>query len=122
MPFRLMDLRNVLDAGGFQHDLPQTEALYRSTLLHQRPLPHYLTNADVYCLTHAIFYVTDFGAALPGFVGPDDLTGHRTLVEQLLGLFVRLGDWDLTSELLLCRRCLISPPVDRRQRRMGGPR
>lgn len=108
VPFRLMDLRNVLDSGTFRHALPTQEELFRRTLLASRPSLLYLTNADIYCLTHAIFYVSDFGFASPPFFLPDEVDYYRQMFDRLLGFCVRIRDWDLTSELLICAQCLRS--------------
>jgi hypothetical protein len=108
VPFRKMDLRHVLDHAGIRHALaPMVDSLAR-TMLAQRPPLYYLTSADVYCLTHTIFYVTDFGFGPVDVMESDALDAYRHMVEQLLGLYVRLRDWDLTAELLICTHCLKS--------------
>ncbi len=103
VPFRLMDLRHVLDYGRFVHSLPSMEELFARTMLAHRPSIHYFTNADAYCVTHTLFYLTDFG-----FTPLDhpDVSYFREVVDQLLGLYVRLRDWDLTAELLICQKCV----------------
>lgn len=111
VPFRLMDFRHVLDYAGLRHSLPSLSDLFPLTMLARRPPLHYLTTADVYCLTHAIFYLTDFGFADPVAIDPSDLVEFRETVEQLIGLSVRLRDWDLASELLVCAHCLKSGPT-----------
>jgi hypothetical protein len=111
VPFRLMDMRNVLDGGGFRHPLPPQSELFRHTLLASRPSLVYVTNADIYCLTHAIFYVTNFGFQLPTFLSPKEIEDYRATCDRLLGLAVRLRDWDLTSELLICAHCLGGEPT-----------
>jgi hypothetical protein len=111
VPFRLMDLRQVLDYAGLRHSLPDKNELFARTMLSQRPPLSYLTKADVYCLTHAIFYLTDFGFEPPAAIDPSDRPDFRETIEQLLGLYVRLQDWDLTSELLVCAHCLGSGPT-----------
>src|SRR5262249_44813089 len=109
VPFRMMDLRHVLDHAGIRHTLPVMEYSLARTMLAQRPPVFYLTSADVYCLTHTIFYLTDFGFTPVDLIEPSSLEVYRRLAEQLLGLYVRLRDWDLTAELLVCTHCLKSP-------------
>jgi hypothetical protein len=111
VPFRLMDLRNVLDGGRFRHTLPAMTELFERTMLARRPPLEYLTNADVYCITHAIFYRTDFGLDYSAVELHEEFAHLPQIVDRLLGLFVRLRDWDLTSELLICHRCLQSDPT-----------
>lgn len=112
VPFRMMDLRHVLDHAGIRHALPAMEDSLARTMLAQRPPLHYLTGADVYCLTHTIFYLTDFGFDSSNTIDSSALATYRRMVEQLLGLYVRLRDWDLTAELLICAHCLRSPPSE----------
>jgi len=109
VPFRKMDLRHVLDHAGIQHSLPTMAESFAQTMLAQRPPLHYLTSADVYCLTHTIFYLTDFGFDPVDGIKSTELDAYRGMVEQLLGLQVRLRDWDLAAELLICTYCLKSP-------------
>jgi hypothetical protein len=111
VPFRVMDFRHVLDGAELCHSLPSMNELLSRTMLAQRPPLHYLTTADIYCLTHTIFYLTDFGFASPAAIGLSDLIELREIVELLIGLSVRLQDWDLTSELLVCGHCLESAPT-----------
>ncbi len=110
VPFRAMDFRQVLDCGGFKHGLPAMGALFERTMLHARPPLPYVTKADVYCLTHTLFYATDFGFLPTGSLPRADLRRFRPWIQQLLGLNVRQRDWDLTAELLICAHCLQSPP------------
>jgi uncharacterized protein DUF6895 len=62
LPFRCLDLRCMLDCGGFTHNLPSYASLYRQTLLAKGPSVLYLTDTDVYAITHTIFYLSDFGS------------------------------------------------------------
>jgi hypothetical protein len=109
VPFRMMDLRHVLDHAAIHHALPAMKDLFVQTMLAQRPPIYYLTSADVYCLTHTIFYLTDFGFETSDVIERSILSSYRRMIEHLLGLYVRLSDWDLTAELLICAHCLKSP-------------
>lgn len=111
VPFRLMDFRHILDNAGIRHSLPPMRELFERTMLARRPPLHYLTSPDVYCLTHTIFYLTDFGFTPPDRIDAVELASFRDAVEQLLGLYARLRDWDLTAELLVCAQCLRADPT-----------
>jgi hypothetical protein len=112
VPFRKMDLRHVLDHAGIRHALPAMADSLTQTMLARRPPLYYLTSADVYCLTHTIFYLTDFGFDPVDAIESSALAAYRDTVRQLLGLYVRLRDWDLTAELLICMHCLKSPECE----------
>ena len=102
----MLELRYFLDRGGFQHRLPPYEALYESGILSKPLNVLYVTDHDTYTITHALFFLTDFGArSIPG------ITASRfeevcSTVAHLLGIYIHRGDWDLVGELLLCCLCL----------------
>src|SRR5262249_36288980 len=109
VPFRMRARRPGLDNAGIRHALPPMAKSLAQTMLAQRPPLHYLTSADVYCLTHTIFYLTNFGRDPVDAIESSGLEAYRRMVEQLLGLYVRLRNWDLPGELLVCTHCLKSP-------------
>jgi hypothetical protein len=112
VPFRRLDFRYMLDCGGFRHDFPSYASLYQQTLLAKAPSLLYLTDNDVYSITHTIFYVVDFGSASPEVIPHEQLAAVRWMVGALLGIYVRLRHWDLVAELLICCRCLRwAPPL-----------
>src|SRR3954452_3492581 len=107
IPFRVLELRYILDLGGFSHDLPTYRELFEPTLLAKVPSLAYLTDEDAYSVTHTIFYLTDFGHQSI----KDVLTDHEyaracSTVTQLLGHYVRRRHWDLVAELLMSCTCL----------------
>ncbi|MGI0014511.1 MAG: DUF6895 family protein, partial [Nitrososphaera sp.] len=110
VPFRVMDLRHMLDSGGFKHNFPSYDHLYQQTLLAKTPPLLYLTDADVYSITHTLFYLADFGfrpiEAIPG----EQLPTVCWIIGALLGIYLRSSNWDLVGELLLACRCLRWPP------------
>jgi hypothetical protein len=112
VPFRLLDLRHVLDYGGFQHNLGAYDQLYQPTLLARMPPVVYLTDGDVYCLTHTLFYLADFGFKPVDKALEKQMETICWMVGTLLGIYLRVRDWDLVAELLLCCLCLRwKPPV-----------
>ena len=111
VPYRCLDLRNMLDCGGFRHNLPSYISLYQKTLLAATPPLLYLTTEDVYSITHTLFYLSDFGACSVDAILEEQLPTVRWMIGALLGIFLRLRNWDLVAELLICCRCLRwSPP------------
>ena len=105
-PHRMLELRYVFDLGGFAHDLPTTTALCRRTLLVEPLNPIYLTDADAYCVTHILFYLSDMAAKPVADLPTSYLPRTKQLVEQLLAIYLRGGHWDLVGELLLCAHIL----------------
>ncbi|GHO83150.1 DUF6895 family protein [Dictyobacter formicarum] len=105
-PMRLLDRRHMLDCGQFHHSLPSYEQLYHNTLLAQTPELAYLTDTDVYAVTHTLFYLTDFGRSSSPILQGDHLATIQWSIETLLGLYLRNKNWDLVGELLLDCYCL----------------
>jgi len=104
LPFRVLELRYLLDLGSFRHNLPDFDALTDRCLIATRFNPIDALDDDIYGLTHAAFYLSDFGAR-------DALQGkHADYVRQatrmLLAMMVRRRHWDLVAELLLTLYCL----------------
>jgi hypothetical protein len=103
---RLLDRRHMLDCGKFKHNLPSYKELYKNTLLAKTPPIIYLTDTDVYAITHTLFYLTDFGRCSAPMLAGEHLSMVRWMIETLLGLYLRRKHWDLVGELLLNCLCL----------------
>jgi hypothetical protein len=106
VPFRNLDLRHLLDSARYSHNMPSRLSLYRQTLCRQLPSVLYLTDNDVYSITHTLFYLSNFGE-----VKIDNILGLKKrqtceILELLLGIFTRQGNWDIVGELLICCACL----------------
>jgi hypothetical protein len=108
---RLLDRRHMLDAGNFYHRLPSYEDLYERTLLAQTPSAIYLTDMDVYAITHTLFYFTDFGRYATDTWDHLHLHAVQWTIKTLLGVYTRHQHWDLVAELLLCCHCLHWQPA-----------
>lgn len=106
LPFRCLDLRCMLDCGGFSHNLPSYASLYEETLLAKTPSVLYLTDTDAYAVTHTIFYLYDFGSRSPDVIPKEQVPTIRWIVGALLGVYLRRRHWDLVAELLICCECL----------------
>ncbi|WP_084655265.1 DUF6895 family protein [Nocardia altamirensis] len=92
-----LELRYVLDLGGFASTSLPVADLTAATIAAAAPDPLYLRDDEAYALTHVVFYATDFGAR-PMPAGAALIETMRTL----LGMYLALGDMDLAGELLLC--------------------
>lgn len=102
--FRLMDTRwtyGLLDSGLVR---PVDELLPLSTL-GASPHPIYTMNEDNYALTHAIYYVTDFGRKLP-LTFPQAQT---PFLDSFLAWIAIRGDLDLLGEFLIATLTLHQP-------------
>lgn len=111
--FRDLDLRHVLDLGGYQHRLPSYRSLYRQTVLGRGGPPLSFTHIDAYSVTHSLFYLTDFGARPIDAIPRRDVSRVRWTVELLLSRYLVAEDWDLVAELLLSAVCLRwTPPAE----------
>jgi hypothetical protein len=103
---RLLDRRHLLDCGKFQHNLPSYEELYKDTLLAKTPPIIYLTDTDVYAITHTLLYLTDFGRCSTIRFDREHLVKVHWIIETLLGVYLRRKHWDLVGELLLTCQCI----------------
>src|SRR5262249_17131349 len=106
IPYRQLELRYILDLGGFSHSLPPYHELWRQTLLAHRPNLMFLFDNDVYSITHVLFYLTDFSARELSFPAARDAQRIHEQVCHLLGVHIRRENWDLVGELLMAERCL----------------
>jgi hypothetical protein len=101
LPYRNMDLSLMLEKGGFAVAYQKPEDFFKDTLLAQHPDIYFLNENDVYAITHAIFYYTDFNQRGSEFA-PADLDYMNGALPYLLAFYVRKRNWDLVGELLIC--------------------
>ena len=101
-PWQKIELKYYLEIAGFKHSLTDYQNLYEQSSAFLLPSPIYLSNMDTYVLTHAIFYLSDFGQRdlKPILLERYDKT--REYIMLLLGLYTRKCNWDLVGELLMC--------------------
>jgi hypothetical protein len=110
--FRKMDLNYLLECGEFLNNLTPMEDLFEETLLSKNPPLLYLHDHDVYAITHALFYLTDFGNRPFPKKLEAKLDNIRKLISMLLGIYIRENNMDLVGELLICCSCIdLSPPL-----------
>jgi len=106
VPYRQLELRHILDAGGFAHSLPSYCDLWNRTLLAHRPNLMFLSDDDVYSITHVLFYLSDFSATKIDFLAEREIERIHETVVHLLGVYIRRKNWDLAAELLAAEKCL----------------
>lgn len=106
IPYRLLELRYLLDKGGFVHNLPPEEDIFRQTTLACNFNIVTIAPYDLYSITHSIFYLSDFGAIVPAALEFQEKTRILELIRSLIGISICSGNWDLVSELILSYRCL----------------
>jgi hypothetical protein len=106
VPNRAIDFRHMLDCADLKHNLPSYTCLYQATLLAKAPPLLYLTDEDVYSITHTLFYLADFGFRRFTAIPDEHLPTVRWLIGTLIGIYLRQRNWDLVAELLLNCRCL----------------
>jgi hypothetical protein len=106
VPFRLLEMRYLLELGGFRHTLPSERELYERTVLAKSPPILHFTNLDAYSVTHTLFYLADLGLKPISAITRDQRPRVLWTVARLLGLYLRRRDWDLVGELLLGCQCL----------------
>jgi hypothetical protein len=94
-PFRLLEAVS----------LPSRQELAERTFLASQPYLVNVINDDIYALTHAVFYLTDFG--LDRYcLSPNRQAELLEVVQNLLGMCLHSQHWDLVAELILTERCL----------------
>lgn len=109
-PSSELDFLYSLRVAGFDASAPDT--VYRRSMLAHHPSPSTLTTEDVYTMTHAIFFTTDFGRCTPAFFSSADREYFASALPLLTGYYLRIKDWDLTAELLIALSATgVRPPV-----------
>jgi hypothetical protein len=100
LPSRVLELRYLLWKSGLKSRRIDWGRTYRNTLLGRCRTPIYLSEFEVYTLTHVLFYQTDFsGPAL--WMPASERQRIVPLIEALLVDFWRAENFDAISELLL---------------------
>lgn len=113
-PLKRLEIRYYADRAGLAHRIePYAELIPVSPLVALRPAEQDgppLTDSDAYSLTHAAFYLGDFGRRRPAL--PDGAAGRaRDLVGRMLGHCVEHDRWDLAAELVLAQFILGCDPL-----------
>ena len=101
-PFRLLDRVWVLGLAG--RGSPDASIALRLSTASRRTHPLYMEREDVYAITHAVMYATDFGRVAP----PRLLLAEQLWrsVDACLAWCLAARDFDLVAELLLTQLLL----------------
>lgn len=108
IPYRRLDLLHFLELSGFPAAV-EYEAVCEHTLLCSNPSVVDLSDGDVYAITHALFYLTDFGLRRGRFCGRFERAEAIELVEQLLSIYIEKENPDIAGELVCSLYCLRAP-------------
>lgn len=98
-PYRALEFEYMLWKSGFVKRQLRLGTHFRASALALTRNPIYLTDAEVYSITHTLLYVTDFAGPHP--IPPTVRERSLPIVRALLVHFRRIRDWDITGELLL---------------------
>lgn len=100
-PALFMDLAHSVVRCGLPWIGPSLATLFERSQLASLPDWPSLKDPDYYTVTHAIFFLTDFGRH-PERI-PDDVRAHfADGLDDMMFLFAARGHWDLLGEVLLC--------------------
>jgi hypothetical protein len=77
------------------------DEMYGSSLLAQHPSLFPLGKADVYTITHTLFFSTDFGRNSLHRFSDEDAGYLERALPRLLDFYLRRQNWDLSAELLI---------------------
>jgi len=106
-PFRRLDVAWIKALFGLT-DQARDPALIRSTCLAMPVHPIYASLTDVYALTHAFAYDTDFGHACPS--AAYDLQAVERTLQATASFALCEGDADVLAEVLMCAWAMPEPP------------
>jgi hypothetical protein len=106
LPYRAMDLRwliGILDPVS----APDFDDLLPHSILTSKAHPLYMSELDVYAITHGVMYVTDFGS----YDLPRALPLHHlgSMIDSCLAWHILSGNFDLLGELLLSAAAVVNP-------------
>ncbi|HEY3367504.1 MAG TPA: hypothetical protein VGK74_20805 [Symbiobacteriaceae bacterium] len=100
LPYRELEMHYLQWRAGLTSRAQGWGPLFRATTLGRASSPVYMAKWQVYSITHALFYLTDFAGPAAG-APAEAVENARLDTEALLVHFWREQDWDLTGELLL---------------------
>jgi hypothetical protein len=106
IPYRQLDLIHFLHLVGEERRAPSFADVFPRTLLAGRPNVVELKDDDVYAVTHALFYMTDFGLRRADWADSFDVSDAAGLVCTLMRRYHSLGNADLMAELIASSLCL----------------
>lgn len=109
VPYRHLDLLHTLELAGIASPAPDYAQVLPMTLLVADPNVWELSVSDLYAITHAVFYVTDFGQREVAWPAGTTTAGVADLLLACLAVARAREDADLVGELLMCLTCVRAP-------------
>lgn len=106
LPYSMVELSYMIHRIDSRNTSFGFDLSYCRTLFYKNPPVLFMQAADVYALTHAIFYLTDFGYKKINKLTQRKMLEIHWTIAILIGLYLRVRDWDLLGELLICCYCL----------------
>jgi hypothetical protein len=113
VPYRRLDVHYFLTAAGLGCDGPSETELFDRTFLAQYTDPLAIDDDAAYALTHAVFYLTDFGRRRSPLLPSLEAARHAEVMDSLAVHYWRLGHWDLLGETAACSFLLAGPSATR---------
>lgn len=101
LPYRMLELRYLMELGGFKYKSRSELTLYRNTMLARGTNLVYVSNEDTYNITHTVFFLSCFGSRSISILSGSQRQKALNLIEHLLALYICKSNWDLVGELLL---------------------
>jgi hypothetical protein len=102
-PYLRLETRYYADLAGAAHRIESYRELYEAGPLARRTAT--VADLDACVVTHTVFYLSDFGSRDPRLTS-QARERTRQIVEELMELSVRRGQWELVGKLLLAQHCL----------------
>ncbi len=105
-----LELQYILDINSFERlSLGSSRHLYKNSVLNATVNPVYISDEVAYEITHIILFLSDMGSRPVKELTEPERSHASEVIDELLGLYTCAENWDLTSELMLCRQALQSP-------------
>jgi hypothetical protein len=105
-PNRMMEIRLLLERGGFRHAWPGLDRLCDASILTQAVCPLHLDHQAAYALTHVVMFLYDFGVAPDGMYPVKEFGDLRRTLTMLIVIYCQEKHWDLLGEVLICWDCV----------------
>lgn len=111
LPYRRLEFEYIAWRGMYMPSEPDWRTLLERTLLSDLPRITIVNTADAYAITHAIFYLTDWGHRdLP--ISRKHRNRICDVLYVLLVHFFRIGLWDVAGELLMSSYMVVQKDTD----------
>lgn len=108
-PFRMLEVAQLAHVFGVECHRELARSAVRSGCLRYPPNLFASVEMDAYAVTHAVFYLTDFGRG-PIVDEPVDWEGVRTVLRSALLLWAGRGNLDVALECAVALRLARDPP------------